>query len=300
MGTASDCQEPRLIAMNAESLSKLADLTIDTLKHSPYLLLFLVLFLCLVRELHTPGRVFSRHRLGRSYVSNIATFLFNDTVLSLLSLPSLFYVAQNFSGYGLLSRMPDGALKWLVSFILLDLAMYMWHVANHQCDALWRFHKVHHSDIALNVTTGLRFHVGELVLTVLVKACFIVLVGVEAQLVIMNELLLTSFVIFHHMNSSLWGERFLGVLFIMPRLHRLHHSVRREEHDHNYGGALTLWDRLFGTLREGEPETIGLKHVGELGFWGMIRFGLVDRHGQPDGYAGETCPVPIHRPREQH
>jgi sterol desaturase/sphingolipid hydroxylase (fatty acid hydroxylase superfamily) len=292
MDTAFDRQEPGLTAMNAESLSKLADLTIDTLKHSPYLFLLLVLSACLVRELRIPQRVFARRSLGRSYTSNIATFLFNDTVLSLLSLPSLFYVAQNFSGHGLLSRMPDGALKWLISFILLDLAMYLWHVANHQYDALWRFHKVHHSDITLNVTTGLRFHVGELILTVLVKACFIVLVGVEARLVMMNELVLTSFVVFHHMNSSLRGERVLGILFIVPRLHRLHHSVRREEHDHNYGGALTLWDRLFGTLREGEPETIGLKNVGELGFWGMIRFGLADPHGQPNDYVGEICPWP--------
>jgi sterol desaturase/sphingolipid hydroxylase (fatty acid hydroxylase superfamily) len=263
--------------MSIESLEPLASVaasTLGTLKHSPFLLLFFVLFACLVRELRIPWRVFSRRSLARSYVSNIATFLFNDTVLSLLSLPSLFYVAQNFSGYGLLGRVPDGPWKWLISFVLLDLVMYLWHVANHRCDLLWRFHKVHHSDTTLNVTTGLRFHFGELILTMLVKACFIVAVGVEAQPVIINEIILSSFVVFHHMNSSPRGERILGMLFIMPRLHRLHHSARRDEHDHNYGGALALWDRLFGTLREGEPEVIGLRNVKEQGFWDMLRFGL--------------------------
>jgi sterol desaturase/sphingolipid hydroxylase (fatty acid hydroxylase superfamily) len=285
--------------MDIESLAGAVALTIATLKHSPYILLFVVLLICLVRELRIPWRVFPRRNLARSYTANIMTFLLNDTLLSLLSLPSLYYVAQGFSGYGLLSRMPNGALKWLVTFILLDLAMYLWHAANHRCDALWRFHKVHHSDTTLNVTTGLRFHAGELVLTMLLKAVFIVAVGVEARLVILNEIILTGFVIFHHMNASPRGEKALGMLFIMPHLHRLHHSTRRDEHDHNYGGALSLWDRLFGTLREGEPESIGLKNVGEQDVWDMIRFGLTAQN-QPSGCVAGICPVPVRQSRKQH
>lgn len=265
--------------MNIEHLlAQAADSALGTLRDSPYLLLLSLLSLCLVRESRLPWRIFPGRSLARSYVANLATFLFNDTVLSLLSLPSLFYVAQNFSGHGLLSGMPTGPAKWLVSFVLLDLAMYFWHVANHRYPLLWRFHKVHHSDITLNATTGLRFHLGELLLTVLVKSGFIVLVGVEAGLMLMNELVLTGFVVFHHMNSSPWGERWLGLLFVMPRLHRLHHSARREEHDHNYGGALALWDYLFRTRCEGEPAAIGLRDVDEQGFWGMLRFGLAARH----------------------
>jgi sterol desaturase/sphingolipid hydroxylase (fatty acid hydroxylase superfamily) len=281
----------RLLVMMIESLealSRAAAWTTTTLKHSPFLLLFFVLLVCLVRELRIPWRAFSRRSLARSYVTNLATFLFNDTVLSLLSLPSLFYVAQSFSGHGLLSRMPEGPWKWLLSFVLLDLAMYVWHVANHRFEVLWRFHKVHHSDTTLNATTGLRFHFGELMLTVLVKAGFIVLVGVSAQLVIINEIILSSFVIFHHMNSSPWGEKVFGTLFIMPRLHRLHHSARRDEHDHNYGGALSLWDKLFGTLREGEPEAIGLGNVKEQGFWEMLRFGLIAYYNRPGTPLRET------------
>ncbi|MGZ8249866.1 sterol desaturase family protein [Methylomagnum sp.] len=268
--------------MNIESLSHAVNLTFTTLKHSPELLLFFVLFVCLARELRKPWRAFSRRSLGRSYSSNLATFLFNDIVLSLLSLPSLFYVAQNFSGAGLLSRVPDGLAKALLAFVLLDLMMYAWHIANHRCEMLWRFHKVHHSDTTLNVTTGLRFHVGELALTVLLKAGFIVLVGVPVELAMLNEVVLSCFVLFHHTNSSLWGEKVWGALFIMPWQHRLHHSTLRDQHDHNYGGALTLWDRLFGTMGEGEPESIGLKNVKEQGFWEMLRFGLVSYYNRPE------------------
>lgn len=268
--------------MNIELLlSQIVDTSLKILNDAPYLLLFLILFLCLVRELRIPWRIFPRQSLARSYTTNIVTFLFNDTVLSVLSLPSLFYVAENFSNHGLLSGMADSGWKWLLSFILLDFTMYIWHVANHKSGFLWRFHKVHHSDVTLNVTTGLRFHLGELLLTVLLKAGFIVAVGVEAHVMLMNELVLTSFVVFHHMNSSPWGERWLDFLFIMPRLHRLHHSVRREEHDHNYGGALAVWDYLFRTRCEGEPEAIGLRNVGEQGFWDMIRYGLSGRHSWP-------------------
>jgi sterol desaturase/sphingolipid hydroxylase (fatty acid hydroxylase superfamily) len=225
--------------MNIESLSHAVNLTLSTLKHSPELLLFFVLFACLARELRKPWRAFSRRSLGRSYSSNLATFLFNDTVLSLLSLPSLFYVAQNFSGHGLLSGMPDGLAKALAAFVLLDLMMYAWHVANHRCEMLWRFHKVHHSDTTLNVTTGLRFHVGELFLTVLLKAGFIVLVGVPVELAMLNEVILSCFVLFHHTNSSLRGERALGLLLeLFPMLiliNSKNYNLCDTEHECHFG-----------------------------------------------------------------
>jgi sterol desaturase/sphingolipid hydroxylase (fatty acid hydroxylase superfamily) len=268
--------------------------TFEMLRYAASGLLVLVLVYCLIRELRIPWRRFPRRSLVRSYVANLGTFLLNDTVLSLLSLPSLLVIAQNFSGQGLLNGMPDGWAKGLLCFILLDFVMYLWHAANHHCDWLWRFHKVHHSDTTLNVTTGLRFHFGELVLTVLLKAVFIVVVGVGAEVVVINEIILTGFVLFHHMNSSPRGERLWSLIFIMPRQHRLHHSARREEHDHNYGGALALWDRLFGTLREGEPERIGLYDVGEQDILGMIRFGLITRYGQPNH--STLLPAPV-RPR---
>lgn len=269
---------PVPMRLPTEPLISPADLTTGALENWVYLPIIAVLALCLVRELLRPWIKFPAKGLTGSYVNNIMTFLFNDTVLSLLSLPSLFYIAQHFSQYGLLNGVENRFLKWAASFILLDFAMYLWHVANHKYDLLWRFHKVHHSDPTLNATTALRFHLGELFLTVLVKASFIVLAGIEAFVLLLNEAILTSFVIFHHMNSSVPGEAWFGKLFVTPRFHRIHHSVNREEHDNNYGGVLTIWDHTFGTLREGEPEAIGLKNIAHQSFLDMIRFGLTPNY----------------------
>ena len=194
-----------------------------------------------------------------SYLTNVTLFLFNDITLSVLSIPALYLAAQHFSGFGLLSGVPDGFLKYAVAFVLLDLAMYGWHYLTHHSDWLWQFHKVHHSDMTLNVTTGLRFHMAELLMEALVRLAFIAVIGVGAGVVLFTQTLITIFVLFHHTNITFPGEAKWARVFIVPRLHRVHHSVLREEHDSNYGAVFSLWDRLFGTLREQEPTAIGLE-----------------------------------------
>lgn len=215
--------------------------------------------------------------LKQSYFTNVCTYLFNDVTLSLASIPSLYLVAQQFSGHGLLGVLPEGPLQWLVSFVLLDLCLYAWHYATHHFDALWIFHKVHHSDRSFNVTTGLRFHMGELVLEVLVRVLFIAVTGVDAEVVLINQALISLFVLFHHANIVLPHESLISRLIIVPQLHRMHHSTLRVEHDSNYGAVLSIWDRLFGTLREGEPQAIGLAEVDEQRFADLIRYGFTIR-----------------------
>ncbi|MCU0735491.1 MAG: sterol desaturase family protein, partial [Methylotetracoccus sp.] len=133
--------------------------------------------LCVRMEFRHPFLRPGLKTLKRSYLTNVSTYLFNDLSLSLMSIPSLYFVAQQFSGTGLLSLLPDGLIKYLVIFLLLDFTLYAWHYATHHVDALWVFHKVHHSDRSFNVTTGLRFHMGELFLEVLVRVAFIAIVG---------------------------------------------------------------------------------------------------------------------------
>jgi sterol desaturase/sphingolipid hydroxylase (fatty acid hydroxylase superfamily) len=214
--------------------------------------------------------------LKNSYLTNLETFLFNDITLSVLSIPTLMFVAQQLSGYGLLSQMPEGPLKYGLTFVLLDLALYGWHYLTHHVDALWVFHRVHHSDRVFNVTTGLRFHFGELFLEVLVRVAFIGLIGVSAPVVLVSQTVISIFVLFHHTNIRFRGEDLLSRLFIVPRLHRLHHSVLRAEHDSNYGAVFSLWDRLFGTLQDKEPAAIGLAGVDEQHFVDLLRYGLPD------------------------
>lgn len=162
----------------------------------------------------------------------------------------------------------------MLSFVLLDLVLYFWHRANHAFGWLWMFHKVHHSDRVMNVTTAFRLHFMEVLLTLLVKALFIMVAGVDAALVVANETIMTLFVMFHHSNLSLPGLRRLAGVVIVPHLHRVHHSEKREEHDRNFGLVFSWWDRLFGTLAQAEPATIGLRDVESKGLWALVKFGL--------------------------
>lgn len=210
----------------------------------------------------------------RSYLTNLGTLVMNDTLLSLLRVSALWMFADHYARYGLLAGVDQPWLKGLLGFLLLDLLLYVWHRANHTFEALWKFHKVHHSDRVMNVTTAFRLHIVEVFLTILVKALFIVIVGVPTDMVIASETLVTLFVMFHHTNLSFRGERWLGLLTIVPSLHRVHHSVLRREHDSNYGAVLSLWDRLFGTLRELRPAEIGLRHVPALNPLSLVQYGF--------------------------
>lgn len=222
---------------------------------------FGVFFLLLVMEVVHPYRRFAKKIARASLTTNTTAFLFNDVILTLVSISSLFLIAQQYSHLGLLSNLDDGVFKWLLSFLLFDLALYGWHVASHRFEFLWRFHKIHHSDKSLNVSTGFRFHVFDQCLEVIYKCLFVVVVGVNAYVVLVCDLTKTLFVLFHHSNISFKGEKWLSKIIIVPTLHRVHHSTLRSEHDSNYGIVLSIWDRLFGTRKELVPKKIGLELV---------------------------------------
>ena len=247
----------------------------STVRTSLTFVVLAVLAVCLTLEALFPHLKPKRRTLKNSYRTNAWTFLFNNITLPLFSVSSLYYVAQSYSHVGLLSRVDDNLFKWCISLVLLDLAFYWWHYANHKLSFLWMFHKVHHSDRTVTVSTGIRFHIGELLLTVLFKSAFIVVIGVSAQVVFINETILTLFVLFHHSNIAFRGETWLSRILIVPKLHRLHHSARRDEHDSNYGCVFSLWDRAFGTIKEAVPADIGLMSVNEQSFIELLKFGFM-------------------------
>jgi sterol desaturase/sphingolipid hydroxylase (fatty acid hydroxylase superfamily) len=223
------------------------------------LLLALMAFAALlVMEGLKPYRRFDRKTVKNSVVTNTTAFLFNNLILTILRATSLFFVAQQFAGFGLLSGWTNGPLKWLLSFLLFDLAIYAWHVASHKNEFLWRFHKVHHSDKTVNVTTGFRFHVFDLFLEILYKCLLVVLIGVEAYVILAIEAIELIFIFFHHSNLAFENEAALSRYLITPALHRTHHSALRSEHDSNYGIVFAFWDRLFGTRKELVPARLGL------------------------------------------
>ncbi len=225
-------------------------------------------------ELNYPKRRLSLKQLHQSYQTNFSLFIFNSIVISLLSAAPLLMVAEHYSGRGLLSYIANPAWKALLSFLVLDLLLYFWHKASHNFDALWMFHKVHHNDPYLNVSTAFRLHIVELLLITVLKAAYIIVMGVDPMLVIINETILTLFVMFHHTNISFRGEKRLGQVIIAPYLHRVHHSTERSEHDTNYGAVFSVWDRLFGTLTEREPARIGIKDSSPQTVLGLVKFGF--------------------------
>ena len=214
--------------------------------------------LLLLLEKKRPYQKFGGSGLKRSFATNASAFVFNTLTMNVLSVTSLLVIAANYSHYGLLSGLPDNPLKWILSFVLFDFAVYVWHFLGHKSEGLWRFHKIHHSDKRLHVSTGLRFHVFDQFLEVIFKCLCTVVIGVEAHVVIVCELVRMLFVFFHHANLSLPGEKWLSYVVITPSLHRAHHSTLRSEHDSNYGIVLAIWDILFDTRKEVVPKQIGL------------------------------------------
>jgi len=159
--------------------------------------------------------------------------------------------------------------------------LYCWHRLSHRFDGLWMFHKVHHNDPYLNVSTAFRLHIVELLIITALKSAYIILLGVDATMVLTNETLLTLFIMFHHTNISFRGEKRLGQVIIAPYLHRAHHSTERNEHDTNYGAVFSIWDRLFGTLAELEPLEIGIKNSSPQTVLGLVKFGFTPENPVP-------------------
>ena len=169
-------------------------------------------------------------------------------------------------GWGLLNIIAlPGWAELLLAIVLLDLAIWAQHVITHKVPVFWRMHRVHHADRDIDLTTAIRFHPFEIVLSMLYKAAIVALLGPAVWAVILYEIVLNGAAIFNHANVRLplWLDRSLRTLVVTPDMHRVHHSIHRDEHDTNYGNLLSVWDRLFGTYtpqpRQGhEGMTIGL------------------------------------------
>ncbi|WP_394751835.1 sterol desaturase family protein [Crenothrix sp.] len=238
------------------------------------LLLLASLGVLISAELHAPREKLSKKNLKQSYLTNMGLFLFNNVLMSLLSISALFVLAQHYADRGLLSHLSSPVLKVLLSLLALDLLLYAWHRVCHSYDCFWMFHKVHHSDAALNVTTAFRVHFIEVLLTNSLKALCIAVLGIEEKIVLASEAITTVCILFHHTNISFKAEVWLGKLIIMPYLHRAHHSMLRNEHDNNYGAVLSVWDRLLGTYTEVSPVAVGIKAYVPQDILGLIKAGL--------------------------
>lgn len=149
-----------------------------------------------------------------------------------------------------------GWLEIIIAMVALDLAIYGQHVASHKIPVLWRLHKVHHTDVEFDVTTAVRFHPVEIGLSMLWKILVVLSLGASPWAVVLFEIALNGCAMFNHANIKLpvLLDRFVRMIIVTPDMHRVHHSIHRDEHDTNFGFNLSCWDRLFGTYTDQPKE----------------------------------------------
>ena len=141
---------------------------------------------------------------------------------------------------------------FIATLVVLDFAIYIQHVVFHAVPALWRLHRMHHADRDFDVTTGLRFHPLEILLSMVFKLAVVAALGAPAAAVLVFEVVLNATSLFNHGNVGLPAglDRVLRWIVVTPNMHRIHHSVRPEETNSNFGFNLPWWDRLLGTYRD--------------------------------------------------
>lgn len=209
----------------------------------------------LILEALAPYRPNTVSKVKR-WKTNITLSVFNSAAISLLFAGQTIKISQDVTARqaGLLNMagMP-GWLKILATVIFMDLILYIWHFLNHKVPFLWRFHNVHHTDLNMDVSTAMRFHIGELSIFAVIKMPLLLFLGADVMGVVVFESLLLLAAQFHH--SSLkapgWFEKIFWVLFVPPSMHRIHHSVVIKERDTNFGTIFSFWDRMLGTFLDG-------------------------------------------------
>ena len=192
---------------------------------------------------------------SRRWVTNWAIVVIDSLTLRIVALavPLLAVGAAldaEAQGWGLLNSVEAPVwLAWIVSILVLDLAIWAQHLVTHKVPLLWRIHRVHHADIDMDVSTAIRFHPIEIALSMFLKVGLVYALGAPPGAVIAFEILLNGMALFNHANLALPPrlDSILRLFVVTPDMHRVHHSVHREEHDRNYGFSLSIWDRLFGT-----------------------------------------------------
>jgi sterol desaturase/sphingolipid hydroxylase (fatty acid hydroxylase superfamily) len=192
---------------------------------------------------------------SRRWLTNISILVISSLALRVIfplaAVGAAVWASQK--GYGFLPWL--GMPEWLtgvIAFVLLDFAVWLEHVASHKVPLFWRIHRMHHADTGFDVTTALRFHPFEIVLSMFWKALVIAAIGAPPLAVLVFEIVLNGSSMFNHANISLplKIDRLLRKIIVTPDMHRIHHSAQRSETDSNYGFNFAFWDRIFRTYND--------------------------------------------------
>lgn len=250
-------------------------------------------------ELAAPRRVHSVSKLLR-WINNIGIVFLNSFLLRAL-FPAAAVGMAVFSqehGWGLFNyAQVSDTIAVIISVVAMDFIIYLQHVMFHAVPVFWRIHRMHHTDLDFDVTTGIRFHPFEIIISMLIKFGVIVVVGVPVLAVIIFEVLLNATSMFNHGNVRLLHslDCVLRWIVVTPEMHRVHHSSLSYETNSNFGFNLPLWDRFLGTYRDQpcmghEGMTIGLENFRDtnqcillpgmliIPFIGKVSGYTIDRH----------------------
>ncbi|MFU0503970.1 sterol desaturase family protein [Pseudaminobacter sp. NGMCC 1.201702] len=192
---------------------------------------------------------------SRRWFTNLSMVVISSLVLR-VAFPAAAVGAAVFAetrGWGLLRLLGAGGLVGgIIAFVVLDFAVWLEHVVSHKVPFLWRIHRMHHADTGFDVTTGLRFHPLEILLSMVWKAAIVIALGAPVLAVLVFEIVLNGSSMFSHSNVRLGAriDRLLRRVIVTPDMHRVHHSAERVETDSNYGFNFSFWDRLFGTYSD--------------------------------------------------
>ena len=253
-----------------------------------------VLCIMAVWEILAPKRDLTTAK-NRRWTTNL-TLIGLDTLLVKFLLPitviQIAMAAQQ-SNWGLFNQIDlPPVLTLFLSVLALDLAIYLQHLMFHAVPLFWRLHMVHHADLDIDVTTGLRFHPLEIILSIFIKIAVVAALGPPVVAVLVFEILLNGTAMFNHSNVALPKrfDRWLRLLVVTPDMHRVHHSVIIQETNSNFGFNFPWWDRLFGTYcsqpaRGHQGMTIGLSQFRKSGELGLGKILLLPFYGKPGDYS---------------
>jgi len=255
---------------------------------------FGVFVLVALWEFVAPRRVLTTSKISR-WTINLGIIVLNPIVIYLVFPVAAggMAVMAKANGWGLLNN-----THWplwvdvVASVVVLDLIIYLQHVMFHAVPILWRLHLVHHADLDIDITTGLRFHPIEIIVSMGIKLAAVAVVGPPVLAVLIFEVLLNGMAMFNHSNIRLplAIDRVLRLLVVTPDMHRVHHSIYPQETNSNFGFNLSWWDRFLGTYRaqprDGHLEmTIGLRQYRDTRGLTFLRILVLPFIGKIGNYA---------------
>jgi len=245
-----------------ESLDAFLRVEMDVLQYAAFfgaLMLLSAVELVADRSQRAPQRI-------RRWPPNFGLTMFNIMILGAIPVSGVLaadYARDN--GIGLLNNFPVApALVLVLGFLLRSFVSWMTHLAMHKVPLLWRVHRVHHTDTFLDVSTTVRFHPIEFLISTPILIAVIVASGISPVVLMLYEVFDAAMAVFTHSNIRLPRsvDRALRLVLVTPDMHRVHHSSSQPETDSNYGATLSIWDYLFRTYRDKSPEELGTMQLG--------------------------------------